>query len=47
MIPMLDLTRNRGRMVDAEIARHSIRDPLVLEAMRRVPREEFVPEDLV
>jgi protein-L-isoaspartate O-methyltransferase len=34
-------------MVDAEIARHGIRDPLVLEVMRRVPGEEFVPEELV
>jgi protein-L-isoaspartate O-methyltransferase len=34
-------------MVDGEIARHCIRDPLVPEAKRRVPGEEFAPEELV
>src|SRR6266567_448173 len=43
---MPDLTRDRSRMVDAQIARRGIRDPLVLKAMRRVPREEFVPKEL-
>ena len=32
----------RERMVADQIAARGIRDPLVLEAMRRVPREEFV-----
>ncbi|MFH0777029.1 MAG: protein-L-isoaspartate(D-aspartate) O-methyltransferase [Candidatus Eisenbacteria bacterium] len=34
----------RNRMVDEQIVRRGIRDTLVLAAMRRVPRHEFVPE---
>jgi protein-L-isoaspartate(D-aspartate) O-methyltransferase len=33
-------------MVEIQIAARGIRDPLVLDAMRRVPREAFVPERL-
>jgi len=33
-------------MVEAQLVARSIRDPLVLEAMRRVPRERFVPARL-
>ena len=33
-------------MVERQIARRGIADPLVLEAMRTVPREPFVPEHL-
>jgi protein-L-isoaspartate(D-aspartate) O-methyltransferase len=36
----------RERMVDEQIAARGVRDPRVLNAMRRVPRERFVPEDL-
>jgi protein-L-isoaspartate(D-aspartate) O-methyltransferase len=39
---MLDFARARNRMVDIQIARRGVRDPYVLEAMRRVPRETFV-----
>jgi protein-L-isoaspartate(D-aspartate) O-methyltransferase len=39
---MLDLARRRDRMVDIQIARRGVRDPHVLEALRRVPREAFV-----
>ena len=39
---MLDLSRARDRMVDVQIARRGVRDPRVLDAMRRVPREAFV-----
>jgi protein-L-isoaspartate(D-aspartate) O-methyltransferase len=39
---MLDLARARDRMVDVQIARRGVRDPYVLEALRRVPREAFV-----
>lgn len=39
---MLDLARARSRMVDVQIAGRGVRDKRVLEAMRRVPREEFV-----
>ncbi len=34
----------REAMVAEQIAARGIRDPLVLAAMRKVPREEFVPE---
>jgi protein-L-isoaspartate(D-aspartate) O-methyltransferase len=33
----------RQEMVERQLERRGIRDPLVLDAMRRVPREEFVP----
>src|SRR5258708_19590828 len=39
---MLDLSRARHKMVDIQIARRGVRDPLVLDALRRVPREAFV-----
>jgi protein-L-isoaspartate(D-aspartate) O-methyltransferase len=35
----------RARMVEHQIAARGVRDPLVLDAMRRVPREAFVPEE--
>ena len=34
-------------MVERQLAARGIRDPLVLEAFLAVPREDFVPEDLV
>ena len=37
-------TSARMQMVDDQIAARDIKDPRVLEAMRRVPRHEFVPE---
>jgi protein-L-isoaspartate(D-aspartate) O-methyltransferase len=42
MSDLLDLSRARDRMVKVQIAGRGVRDPLVLEAMRRVPREAFV-----
>jgi protein-L-isoaspartate(D-aspartate) O-methyltransferase len=36
----------RETMVREQIERRGIRDPRVLEAMRRVPREAFIPEAL-
>jgi protein-L-isoaspartate(D-aspartate) O-methyltransferase len=36
----------RRRMVEQQLAGRDIRDERVLEAMRRVPRELFVPEEL-
>jgi protein-L-isoaspartate(D-aspartate) O-methyltransferase len=36
----------RARMVERQIARRGVADPRVLEAMRTVPREPFVPEHL-
>jgi protein-L-isoaspartate O-methyltransferase len=41
---MLDLARARDRMVDVHVARRGVRDPYVLEALRRVPREDFVEQ---
>jgi protein-L-isoaspartate(D-aspartate) O-methyltransferase len=43
---MLDVINQRDRMVDRQIARRGITDKRVLEAMRRVPRERFVPAEL-
>ncbi len=39
---MPDLPRARARMVELQIGRRGVRDRRVLDAMRRVPREEFV-----
>ena len=39
---MTDMSAERNRMVDAQIARRGIRDRHVLDAMRKVPRERFV-----
>ena len=36
----------RQAMVDLQIAARGVRDPRVLEAMRTIPREAFVPERL-
>ncbi len=44
---MIDLERERARMVEAHLQRRGITDPAVVAAFRRVPREEFVPRDLV
>jgi protein-L-isoaspartate(D-aspartate) O-methyltransferase len=38
--------RLREQMVERQIAWRGVRDPRVLEAMRKVPRELFVPENL-
>ncbi|HEX2543094.1 MAG TPA: protein-L-isoaspartate(D-aspartate) O-methyltransferase [Caldimonas sp.] len=38
--------RRRGAMVQTQIADRGVRNPAVLAAMRRVPREEFLPESL-
>lgn len=40
-----DLVRLRGEMVARQIAARGVEDPRVLEAMRRVPRHEFVPAE--
>lgn len=37
------MERARGEMVQYQIADRGIRDPLVLKALRAVPRHEFVP----
>jgi protein-L-isoaspartate(D-aspartate) O-methyltransferase len=38
----IDFARARADMVEQQVARRGVKDPLVLEAMRRVPREVFV-----
>ncbi len=43
---MLDLTSQRLRMVQDQIAARGVRNPAVLDAMRRVPREAFLPDKL-
>jgi protein-L-isoaspartate(D-aspartate) O-methyltransferase len=44
---LADATFRRGRldMVEHQIRARDVRDPRVLEAMRRVPRHEFVPRE--
>jgi protein-L-isoaspartate(D-aspartate) O-methyltransferase len=37
-----DFERARAEMVEYQIARRGVSDPLVLDAMRRIPREAFV-----
>lgn len=41
------LTRLREKMVREQLQARDIRDPLVIGAMLKVPRHEFVPENLV
>lgn len=41
----LQFATARKQMVETQIENRGISDPLVLEAMRRVPRHEFVPEE--
>lgn len=40
---MTDYAARRDRMIERDIVGRGIRDTAVIEAMRRVPREEFVP----
>lgn len=44
---MLDLKRSRNRMVERDVAARGVTNPVVLAAMRTVPREHFVAEDMV
>jgi protein-L-isoaspartate(D-aspartate) O-methyltransferase len=41
-----DLAGERHAMVERQIVRRGVRDELVLEAVRKVPREVFLPEGL-
>ena len=40
------LARVRDQMVDEQIRARGVKDPLVLDAMRKIPRHWFVPERL-
>ena len=44
--PALDFVKARERMVKEQIIARGIKDPRVIEAMHRVPRDLFVPEAL-
>jgi protein-L-isoaspartate(D-aspartate) O-methyltransferase len=41
-----DFAKRRAEMVDRQIAHRGVRSGLVLQAMKAVPRERFLPEDL-
>lgn len=43
---MVDFEHARAHMVETHIARRGVRSSLVLDAMRKVPREEFVDRSL-
>ena len=43
---MLDMKEQRERMVAEQVEARGVRDELVLKAMRKVPREAFVPETM-
>ena len=43
---MADLVKLRRSMVERQIASRGVRSPLVLDAMRSVPREAFLPQSL-
>ncbi len=43
---MAELALKRDRMVEHHIARRGVRDPRVLDAMRKIPRHRFVPDHL-
>ena len=43
---MTDFDKLRKKMVDRQIAARDVRSPAVLDAMRSVPREAFVPADI-
>jgi len=42
----IDFAKLRDEMVEHQIARRGVRSPVVLDAMRIVPREAFLPEHL-
>jgi protein-L-isoaspartate(D-aspartate) O-methyltransferase len=43
-VPARDYAAERERMVQEQIVFRGVRDPRVLAAMRKVPREAFIPE---
>ncbi|MGB9143254.1 MAG: protein-L-isoaspartate(D-aspartate) O-methyltransferase [Aestuariivirga sp.] len=43
---MADLVKLRRSMVERQVASRGVRSPLVLDAMRSVPREAFLPQSL-
>ena len=45
-VPGIDFVKRRLDMVEHQIAARGVRSELVLEAMRKIPREEFLPASL-
>ena len=45
-IPTSEFSATRQKMVEEQLKPHSIHDERVLAAMAKVPREEFVPENM-
>jgi protein-L-isoaspartate(D-aspartate) O-methyltransferase len=45
--PVLDFAEARNRMVDSQIRPNKVTDPRIVAAMRRIPRERFLPPRLV
>jgi protein-L-isoaspartate(D-aspartate) O-methyltransferase len=45
-MPAIDFVRRRLDMVEHQIAARGVRSELVLEAMRKVQRKEFLPSSL-
>jgi protein-L-isoaspartate(D-aspartate) O-methyltransferase len=43
----MDHAQARAEMIEEQIVRRGVRDPQVLAAMNMVPREDFVPSELV
>ncbi|MBL8893676.1 MAG: protein-L-isoaspartate(D-aspartate) O-methyltransferase, partial [Rhizobiales bacterium] len=43
---MSDFSRQRREMVERQVVARGVRSPLVLDAMREVPREAFLPHQL-
>jgi protein-L-isoaspartate(D-aspartate) O-methyltransferase len=44
---MIDFQRQRAKMLEEQLVARGVRDPLVLAAFARVPREAFVPPELI
>jgi protein-L-isoaspartate(D-aspartate) O-methyltransferase len=44
--PVLDFADARNRMVDSQIRPNKVTDPRIIAAMRRIPRERFLPPRL-
>ena len=44
--PLPDAAARRDAMVEEQIRQRGVKDPRVLDAMRKVPRERFVPAEL-
>ena len=44
--PIPDFAAAREAMVESQLRPQGVTDPAVLEAMRRIPREDYVPQQL-